>query len=179
MFYTCQVWPATRALVIGAKLEDCREPRTLMSGPRFARSKRYRGRPKATGIPARLDRVRAGDQVVIEHDARPVAVLRPASPTPSIEKDSEGFSGLPRRRVHLYPQPHEAGRGLRGNRSSVQIPSGHGCTVDSLRSGIEVRRFLLAKPASRRGGAVFGTGCFPVCPGPVARRRQEIGRVMR
>jgi antitoxin (DNA-binding transcriptional repressor) of toxin-antitoxin stability system len=29
-----------------------------------------------------LDRVRAGDEVVIEHDAHPVAVLRPAPPSP-------------------------------------------------------------------------------------------------
>ena len=33
-----------------------------------------------------LDRVRAGAEVVIEHDARPVAVLRPALPSPSIDK---------------------------------------------------------------------------------------------
>ena len=32
------------------------------------------------------DRVRAGDEVVIEHDARPVAVLRPAAPAQSIDK---------------------------------------------------------------------------------------------
>jgi antitoxin (DNA-binding transcriptional repressor) of toxin-antitoxin stability system len=28
-----------------------------------------------------LDHVRAGDEVVIEHEARPVAVLRPAAPS--------------------------------------------------------------------------------------------------
>jgi antitoxin (DNA-binding transcriptional repressor) of toxin-antitoxin stability system len=33
-----------------------------------------------------LDRVRAGDEVVIEHDAYPVAVLRPAAPAQSIDK---------------------------------------------------------------------------------------------
>ena len=33
-----------------------------------------------------LDHVRAGDEVVIEHDARPVAVLRPPPPAPSLEK---------------------------------------------------------------------------------------------
>jgi len=33
-----------------------------------------------------LDHVRAGDEVVIEYDARPVAVLRPVSPSPSLDK---------------------------------------------------------------------------------------------
>ena len=33
-----------------------------------------------------LDRVRAGEEVVIEHDDRPVAVLRPAGPVPSIDR---------------------------------------------------------------------------------------------
>jgi prevent-host-death family protein len=33
-----------------------------------------------------LDRVRAGNEVVIEHNARPVAVMRPAPPTQSIDK---------------------------------------------------------------------------------------------
>jgi antitoxin (DNA-binding transcriptional repressor) of toxin-antitoxin stability system len=33
-----------------------------------------------------LDRVRAGDEVVIEHDAHPVAVLRPDPPAQSIDK---------------------------------------------------------------------------------------------
>jgi len=35
---------------------------------------------------ALLDHVRAGDEVVIEHDARPVAVLRPAAPVPSLDQ---------------------------------------------------------------------------------------------
>ena len=33
-----------------------------------------------------LDHVRAGNEVVIERDARPVAVLRPAPAAPSLEK---------------------------------------------------------------------------------------------
>jgi len=33
-----------------------------------------------------LDRVRADDEVVIEHDARPVAVMRPAPPVESLDK---------------------------------------------------------------------------------------------
>jgi prevent-host-death family protein len=40
----------------------------------------------ASDFAALLDRVRAGDEVVIEHDARPVAVLRPAAPIPSLEQ---------------------------------------------------------------------------------------------
>ena len=35
----------------------------------------------ASDFAALLDHVRAGDEVVIEHDARPVAVLRPAAPS--------------------------------------------------------------------------------------------------
>jgi antitoxin (DNA-binding transcriptional repressor) of toxin-antitoxin stability system len=35
-----------------------------------------------------LDRVRAGDEVVIEHDAHPVAVLRPAPPSPAALGDA-------------------------------------------------------------------------------------------
>lgn len=35
---------------------------------------------------ALLERVRAGDEVVIEYDARPVAVLRPAAPASSLDK---------------------------------------------------------------------------------------------
>jgi len=35
---------------------------------------------------ALLDYIRAGDEVVIEHYARPVAVLRPAAPAPSLDK---------------------------------------------------------------------------------------------
>ena len=38
----------------------------------------------ASDFAALLDHVRAGDEVVIEHDARPVAVLRP--PAPPLEK---------------------------------------------------------------------------------------------
>jgi antitoxin (DNA-binding transcriptional repressor) of toxin-antitoxin stability system len=34
----------------------------------------------ASDFAALLDHVRAGDEFVIEHDARPVAVLRPAAP---------------------------------------------------------------------------------------------------
>ena len=40
----------------------------------------------ANDFAALLDHVRAGDEVVIEHDARPVAVLRPAAPAPSLDK---------------------------------------------------------------------------------------------
>ncbi|MGO8731200.1 MAG: type II toxin-antitoxin system Phd/YefM family antitoxin [Terriglobia bacterium] len=40
----------------------------------------------ASDFAALLDHVRAGDEVVIEHDARPVAVLRPAEPAPSLDK---------------------------------------------------------------------------------------------
>jgi len=40
----------------------------------------------ADNFAALLDHVRAGDEVVIEHDARPVAVLRAASPAPSLDK---------------------------------------------------------------------------------------------
>lgn len=40
----------------------------------------------ASDFASLLDRVRAGAQVVIEHDARPVAVLRPALPSQSIDK---------------------------------------------------------------------------------------------
>jgi len=40
-----------------------------------------------------LDRVCAGDEVVIEHDARPVAVLRPATPAQSIERDFAAIAG--------------------------------------------------------------------------------------
>ena len=45
----------------------------------------------ASDFAALLDRVRAGDEVVIEHDARPVAVLRPAAPPPSLE---EAFAAI-------------------------------------------------------------------------------------
>ena len=39
----------------------------------------------ATNFASLLERVRAGAEVVIEHDARPVAVLRPPAPEQSIE----------------------------------------------------------------------------------------------
>ena len=45
----------------------------------------------ASDFAALLDHVRAGDEVVIEHDARPVAVLRPAAPAPSLE---EAFAAI-------------------------------------------------------------------------------------
>jgi antitoxin (DNA-binding transcriptional repressor) of toxin-antitoxin stability system len=40
----------------------------------------------ASDFASLLDRVRAGAQVVIEHDARPGAVLGPALPSQSIDK---------------------------------------------------------------------------------------------
>jgi antitoxin (DNA-binding transcriptional repressor) of toxin-antitoxin stability system len=40
----------------------------------------------ASDFASLLDRVRAGDEVVIEHDAHPVAVMRPAAPPQSIDK---------------------------------------------------------------------------------------------
>jgi antitoxin (DNA-binding transcriptional repressor) of toxin-antitoxin stability system len=40
----------------------------------------------ASDFASLLDRVRAGDEVVIEHDARPVAVLRPAAPGQPIDR---------------------------------------------------------------------------------------------
>ena len=40
----------------------------------------------ASDFAALLDRVRAGDEVVIEHDARHVAVLRAAVPASSLDK---------------------------------------------------------------------------------------------
>ena len=46
----------------------------------------------ASDFAALLDRVRAGDEVVIEHDARPLAVLRAAAPTPSIEQAFEAIA---------------------------------------------------------------------------------------
>ena len=45
----------------------------------------------ASDFAALLDHVRAGDEVVIEHDARPVAVLRPAASGPSLE---EAFAAI-------------------------------------------------------------------------------------
>jgi prevent-host-death family protein len=40
----------------------------------------------ASDFSALLDRVRAGDEVVIERDARPVAVLRPAASAPPLDQ---------------------------------------------------------------------------------------------
>ena len=40
----------------------------------------------ASDFASLLDRVRAADEVVIEHDARPVAVLRPAAPAQSMDR---------------------------------------------------------------------------------------------
>jgi prevent-host-death family protein len=42
---------------------------------------------------ALLDHVRAGDDVIIEHDSRPVAVLRPAAPPSSL---GEAFAAIAR-----------------------------------------------------------------------------------
>jgi antitoxin (DNA-binding transcriptional repressor) of toxin-antitoxin stability system len=42
----------------------------------------------ARDFPSLPDRVRAGDEVVIEHDAHPVAVLRPAPPSPAALGDA-------------------------------------------------------------------------------------------
>ena len=46
----------------------------------------------ASDFAALLDRIRAGDEVVIEHDARPLAVLRPAAPTSSLEQAFEAIA---------------------------------------------------------------------------------------
>jgi prevent-host-death family protein len=43
------------------------------------------GSEAASDFASLLERVRAGDEVVIEHDARPVAVLRPAASAQSID----------------------------------------------------------------------------------------------
>lgn len=40
----------------------------------------------ASDFASLLERVRAGEEVVIEHDARPVAVMMPAPPAQSIDK---------------------------------------------------------------------------------------------
>ena len=40
----------------------------------------------ASDFAALLDHIRAGDEVVIEHDARPIAVLRPPAQAPSLDK---------------------------------------------------------------------------------------------
>ena len=45
----------------------------------------------ATNFASLLERVRAGDEVVIEHDARPVAVLRPPAAGQPIE---DIFAGI-------------------------------------------------------------------------------------
>ena len=42
----------------------------------------------ASDFASLLDRVRAGDEVVIEHDTHPVAVLRPAPPAPVAPEDA-------------------------------------------------------------------------------------------
>jgi antitoxin (DNA-binding transcriptional repressor) of toxin-antitoxin stability system len=44
----------------------------------------------ASDFASLLDRVRAGDEVVIEHDGHPVAVLRPAPPAPAVIGDPVG-----------------------------------------------------------------------------------------
>ena len=46
----------------------------------------------ASDFAALLDRIRAGDEVVIEHDARPLAVLRPAAPRSSLEQAFEAIA---------------------------------------------------------------------------------------
>ncbi len=46
----------------------------------------------ASDFTSLLDRVRAGDEVVIEHDARPVAVLRPVTAPQSIDKVFAAFA---------------------------------------------------------------------------------------
>ena len=47
----------------------------------------------ARDFAAVLDHVRAGDEVVIEHDARPLAVVRPAEPPASL---GETFAAIAR-----------------------------------------------------------------------------------
>ena len=46
----------------------------------------------ASDFAALLDRIRAGDEVVIEHDARPLAVLRPAAHRSSLEQAFEAIA---------------------------------------------------------------------------------------
>ena len=46
----------------------------------------------ASDFAALLDLIRAGDEVVIEHDARPLAVLRPAAPRSSLEQAFEAIA---------------------------------------------------------------------------------------
>jgi antitoxin (DNA-binding transcriptional repressor) of toxin-antitoxin stability system len=50
----------------------------------------------ASDFASLLDRVRAGDEVVIEHDAHPVAVLRPAPPAPAAPGDTVNSVGRER-----------------------------------------------------------------------------------
>jgi antitoxin (DNA-binding transcriptional repressor) of toxin-antitoxin stability system len=40
----------------------------------------------ARHFPGLWDHVRVGDEVVIEHDARPAAVVPPVAPAPSLDK---------------------------------------------------------------------------------------------
>ena len=47
----------------------------------------------ASDFTSLLDRVRAGDEVVIEHNDRPVAVLRPAASAPSIDREFAAIAG--------------------------------------------------------------------------------------
>ncbi len=47
----------------------------------------------ASNCASLLDRVRAGAEAVIEHDAHPVAVLRPAAPAQSIDKLFAAIAG--------------------------------------------------------------------------------------
>jgi antitoxin (DNA-binding transcriptional repressor) of toxin-antitoxin stability system len=53
----------------------------------------------ASDFASLLDRVRAGDEVVIEHDARPVAVLRPAPLAPVAREDT--VNGAERERTEF------------------------------------------------------------------------------
>jgi antitoxin (DNA-binding transcriptional repressor) of toxin-antitoxin stability system len=53
----------------------------------------------ASDFASLLDRVRAGDEVVIEHDAHPVAVLRPAPPSPAALGD--GVNGAEREQAEF------------------------------------------------------------------------------
>jgi antitoxin (DNA-binding transcriptional repressor) of toxin-antitoxin stability system len=41
---------------------------------------------KAASVPGLLDHVHVGDEVVIEHDAGPAAVVRPVAPVPFLDK---------------------------------------------------------------------------------------------
>jgi antitoxin (DNA-binding transcriptional repressor) of toxin-antitoxin stability system len=53
----------------------------------------------ASDFASLLDRVRAGDEVVIEHDAHPVAVLRAAPPAPAAVQDA--VNGAERERTEF------------------------------------------------------------------------------